>query len=118
MSWLSSLVRRNSNVIQAIAKPLVSHIPVIGDTLGSRILMSPTPTQENAVQAVAQATNTVTPFVQAVAVESKAPTPAAFTDPQRAILPAPTMDTQKMLMIGGGVLLLIVLLFALTSRRN
>lgn len=108
MSFVSSFWQRNKSAIQSIAKPLISHIPVVGDFAASRIQMSPTPMQQTLQGQSAVVAASLVPTINAVNSESY-----RTADTSRAVatqVVAPGMD-KTYLIIGGVVLLLFLFMF-------
>ena len=103
MSWVSSFWQRNGSAIQSIAKPFVSKIPIVGDTIASRINMSPTANQEALSTQAAVAGAVLTPQINRVNAD------AAANNVPATHITAPS-NNNTMLMIGGAVLLLILVL--------
>lgn len=115
MSWLSAAWKRNSNAIQSIVKPLVSHLPG-GDIVASRMLMSPTAAQANVGTSVNTALASIAPKVAVVQQESGG---SSATLPAPTPVGGPAMTslsgiTPTQLAIGGA--LVLALLF-FSSRR-
>jgi hypothetical protein len=120
MSILSAMWSRNKGAISSIVKPLVSHIPVVGDFAASRINMSPTPAQselstttavavQNATQAIAPLVpqaNATAPAPQLLAPSSMPGTPMFGVGNQGA----GGMSQQTLMLLAGGALLLVVLM--------
>ena len=106
-SWLSAAWKRNKNAIQAIVKPIVSHIPVVGDTVASRILMSPTAAQSNLSSATNSALTSIGARAQLVTAEQNGtlPTPVGM-----ALAALPPGITGPQLAIGAVLLLGLVYL--------
>src|SRR5881628_1041404 len=100
MSILSSMWSRNKAILNPIAKALTAKIPIVGDTISSRIMMSPDQDQAKLAAATSQAVASVQTAAQPILnAPSSLPAPPPLFGTGNA---GTGMSQQTMLLLAGG----------------
>lgn len=121
MSILSNFLSNTvvGRAVQAVAKPFISKVPVVGDYVNSRILMAPRPAEGalegSTSQALQQFQTTVRSDPTYLQQQAGTGAGAAVTATHASTIAGLPRD---LVLIGASVLVFVLLLFIITRKRK